>query len=84
MYIAKLEELQAMGEPIVARQREAEARPTAAASLQATAHRYQAAAASNDPKYAHILQDERQKVGCPCRAACSCLGCRPAPATTRR
>ena len=67
MYIAKLEELQAMGEPVVARQREAEARPAAAASLQAVAHRYQAAASSNDAKYAHIPQDERQKVGSPCR-----------------
>ncbi len=62
MYVAKLEELQALGEPILARQREADARPAAAASLQATAHRFQAAAASNDPKYAHIPADERQKV----------------------
>ena len=72
--MAKLEELQALGGPVLARQAEAEARPAAAASLQAAAARYQAAAASADPQYAHIPQDERQKVRPCCGAGWGWLG----------
>ncbi len=52
-----------MGEPLLHRAREAQARPAAAAALTSTANRLIAAATTNDAKHAHIPQDDKDKVG---------------------
>lgn len=65
VYEAKLKELQALGEPLLARAWEAEASPAAAAALQSTANRLIAIASANDAKHAHIPQDDKNKVSWP-------------------
>ncbi|EIE18231.1 heat shock protein 70E [Coccomyxa subellipsoidea C-169] len=69
VYEAKLKELQAMGEPLLHRAREAQARPAAAAALTSTANRLIAAATTNDAKHAHIPQDDKDKVVAEARKA---------------
>ena len=62
--MAKLEELEALGEPVLARAREAGARPGAAAALMRTANRLIQIASASDAKHAHIPQEDKEKV-CP-------------------
>ena len=62
--MAKLKELEALGEPVLARAREAGARPGAAAALMQTANRMIQIASANDAKHAHIPQEDKEKV-CP-------------------
>lgn len=62
VYEAKLKELQAMGEPLLARAREAEAGPAAAAALTSTANRLVSIASASDAKHAHIPQEDKDKV----------------------
>ena len=64
VYEAKLKELQAIGEPLLHRAREAEARPAASSALTSTANRLIAVATANDAKHAHIPQDDKDKVCC--------------------
>lgn len=61
-YVAKLDALKAVGDPIVARYREAEERPKAMAQLRATLNDYISQATSPDDKFAHIADSEKQKV----------------------
>lgn len=61
-YVAKLDALKAVGDPIVARYREAEERPKAMAQLRATLNDYISQATSSDDKFAHIADSEKQKV----------------------
>ncbi|KAJ8581594.1 heat shock protein 70 [Rhizopogon salebrosus TDB-379] len=61
-YVEKLDALKAVGDPIVARFREAEERPKAMAQLRATLNDYASQATSADEKFAHISESEKQKV----------------------
>lgn len=61
VYVAKLDQLRAAGEPIARRALEATARPAAANSLAATVERLKAAATSSDHKLAHIPQAEKDQ-----------------------
>ncbi|KAG1739335.1 heat shock protein 70 family [Suillus lakei] len=61
-YVSKLDALKAVGDPIVARYREAEERPKAMAQLRATLNDYISQATSPDDKFAHIADSEKQKV----------------------
>ncbi|KAG2365390.1 heat shock protein 70 family [Suillus spraguei] len=61
-YVAKLDSLKAVGDPIVARYREGEERPKAMAQLRATLNDYISQATSPDEKFAHIADSEKQKV----------------------
>jgi len=61
-YVEKLDALKAVGDPIVARFREAEERPKAMAQLRATLNDYASQATSSDEKFAHINESEKQKV----------------------
>ncbi len=58
----KLKELEALGEPVLARAREAGARPGAAAALMQTANRLIQIASANDAKHSHIPRDDKEKV----------------------
>lgn len=61
-YVEKLDALKVVGDPIVARFREAEERPKAMAQLRATLNEYASQATSSDEKFAHISDSEKQKV----------------------
>ena len=61
-YIAKLEELRQVGDPVERRGIEFQMRPQAAARLRETAHHYASQASSSDPKLAHIASADKQKV----------------------
>ncbi len=61
-YIAKLEELRQVGDPVERRGIEFQMRPQAAARLRETAHHYASQASSSDPKLAHIAAADKQKV----------------------
>ena len=61
VYVNKLKELEALGEPILARAREAGARPRATAALMTTANRMIQIASVNDAKHAHIPQEDKEK-----------------------
>ncbi|KAF9241759.1 heat shock protein [Melanogaster broomeanus] len=58
-YVGKLDALKAVGDPIVARYREAEERPRAIAELRTTLNEYMSQATSSDDKFAHL--DPRDK-----------------------
>lgn len=58
-YVARLDTLKVVGDPVVARYREAEERPRAIAELRTTLNDYYAQATSTDDKYAHI--DDKDK-----------------------
>ena len=62
VYSQKLEELYRLGSPIEQREKEAQLRPAASQALQHAAQHYNDLATSDDPKYAHIPGDERNKV----------------------
>lgn len=61
VYVNKLKELEALGEPVLARAREAGARPRATAALMTTANRMIQIASANDAKHAHIPQEDKEK-----------------------
>lgn len=61
-YIAKLEELRQVGDPVERRGIEFQMRPQAASRLRETAHHYAQQASSSDPKLAHIASADKQKV----------------------
>lgn len=62
VYSQKLEELLRLGSPVEQREKEAQARPAASQALEAAAQHYISLATSEDPKFAHIPGDERNKV----------------------
>ena len=62
VYAAKLAELQVIGNPIIHRYREAEARPTAARELRETINQLMSQATSSEEKYAHIPEEEKNKI----------------------
>ncbi|KAH7889017.1 heat shock protein 70 family [Phlebopus sp. FC_14] len=61
-YVSKLDALKVVGDPIVARYREAEERPKAISQLRATLNDYLAQATSSDEKFAHIDEKDKQAV----------------------
>lgn len=61
-YVARLEELKAMGDPVVLRHKEAESRGPALANLKKAIEDAHAFVASTDEKYEHISAEDRQKV----------------------
>ena len=71
VYVAKLRELEALGEPIRARAREAEARPAAVGALKQLCNDTIAKAGS--PDVAHIDQDKLDKVVGECQNALNWL-----------
>ncbi|KAG0215956.1 adenyl-nucleotide exchange factor sse1 [Mortierella sp. GBA30] len=62
VYNTKLGELQVVGNPIIQRYREAEARPTAARELRETINQLMAQATSTEEKYAHIPEEEKNSI----------------------
>lgn len=62
VYVAKLEELQKLGRPVEARSHEADARPAAAAALRRMCNEYIGTARGGDARYAHLTQEELDKV----------------------
>ncbi|KAG0364092.1 heat shock protein 70 family [Gamsiella multidivaricata] len=62
VYTAKLAELQVVGNPVIHRYREAEARPAAARELHETINNLMAQATSTEERYAHIPVEEKNKI----------------------
>ena len=63
VYTQKLEELLRLGSPIEQREREAHLRPPAAQALTAAAQHYMGLATDPSPKFSHISQEDKDKVG---------------------
>ena len=63
VYTQKLEELLRLGSPIEQREKEAHLRPPAAQALTAAAQHYIGLATEAGPKYSHISQEDKDKVG---------------------
>lgn len=61
-YVARLEQLKTMGDPVVLRHKEAESRGPALANLKKAIEEAHAFVASTDEKYEHISPEDRQKV----------------------
>lgn len=61
-YVAKLEELQKVGNPIGYRWSEHEGRPKAAAALRESLSFYEQAVLGGDEKYAHVTDEDKTKV----------------------
>ncbi|KIJ18485.1 hypothetical protein PAXINDRAFT_71028, partial [Paxillus involutus ATCC 200175] len=61
-YVAKLDALKVVGDPIVARYREAEERPRAIAELRTTLNDYMSQATSSEERFAHIDEKDKQAV----------------------
>ncbi|CAO3573953.1 unnamed protein product [Mortierella alpina] len=62
VYNAKLSELHVIGNPIIYRYRESEARPNAARELRETINQLMAQATSTEEKYAHIPEEEKNSI----------------------
>jgi len=62
VYIQKLNELQALGNPIVKRKYEYENRYDALVSIRKIIDQYKTIASSEDPQYSHIEKEEKNKV----------------------
>ncbi|KAJ4950775.1 hypothetical protein NE237_027607 [Protea cynaroides] len=62
VYVAKLEELKKLGDPIEERYKESSERGPAIEQLNYCIHSFREAAVSNDPKFDHIDIAEKQKV----------------------
>jgi heat shock protein 4 len=71
VYVAKLKEMEKLGEPIKARQREADMRPAACSSLKQLCSDIMARA--NSPEVSHIPDEELQKVIGECQNALTWL-----------
>jgi heat shock 70kDa protein 4 len=61
-YVARLDALKVLGDPITNRYREAEERPRVVSSLRETMNEYMEKATSTDDRYSHIDEKEKQKV----------------------
>lgn len=61
-YVSRLDALKTLGDPVVARWREHEERPKAAARLRESINHYMGEGTSADEKYAHIDEKDRQSV----------------------
>jgi heat shock protein 4 len=61
-YVARLDALKALGDPIVIRYREAEERPAVIAQLREALNDYMAKATSGDEKYSHIDEKDKQSI----------------------
>ncbi|EPQ29913.1 uncharacterized protein PFL1_02586 [Pseudozyma flocculosa PF-1] len=61
-YVERLAALNKIGQPIQFRQKESEERPKAASQLREALNRYMEMVQSGDEKYAHISDDDKQKV----------------------
>ncbi|KIJ23624.1 hypothetical protein M422DRAFT_39529 [Sphaerobolus stellatus SS14] len=61
-YVAKLDGLRALGDPIMNRWKSSEERPKAAAQLRETINSFLAQAQGNDERYSHIGEQEKQSV----------------------
>ncbi|KAF9227096.1 heat shock protein 70 [Gyrodon lividus] len=61
-YVAKLDALKAVGDPVVARYREAEDRPRAIAELRTSLNDYMSQATSADERFAHIDDKDKHAV----------------------
>ncbi|KAG0048404.1 adenyl-nucleotide exchange factor sse1, partial [Gryganskiella cystojenkinii] len=62
VYAAKLGELQVVGNPIIQRYREFEARPTAARELREAINNLMSQATSSEEKFAHIPEEEKNSI----------------------
>ncbi|KAF8940242.1 heat shock protein 70 family [Dissophora ornata] len=62
VYAAKLAELQVVGNPVILRYRESEARPIAARELRETINNLMAQATSTEEKYSHIPEEEKNSI----------------------
>lgn len=62
VYVAKLNELKAIGDPIVLRKVEAEERPHAIKELKQAILAHRLTATNVDPKYEHISPEDKQKI----------------------
>lgn len=71
VYVAKLEEMKGMGEPIAARAANAAALPAAASSLRGACQGF--LSALNEPRTAHLEEADKQKVSAECAAALAWL-----------
>jgi heat shock protein 4 len=61
-YVARLDTLKALGDPIVFRYRENEERPRVISELRETLNNYMAQATSTEERYAHIDEKEKQSI----------------------
>ncbi len=61
-YTEKLSQLQKHGDPIIFRYSENDARPKAAAQLRESLNLYMSAATSGEERYAHLSDEDKQKV----------------------
>ena len=73
VYVAKLRELQGVGEPIEERYTEDRSRGPASAALRESCNRCKAMAQSAEEKYAHISAEDRSKVEAECDRAMTWL-----------
>ena len=73
VYVAKLEEIKKLGEPIKFRGAEAEKRPKSSESLRRICQEYLNAAQGGDPKYAHLTEEDLNKVVNECNQAIAWL-----------
>jgi heat shock protein 4 len=73
-YVARLDELTAIGNPIKFRQREAEERPRAERQLREMISEYMQKAQGGDPMYAHISEKDIQTAIEKCAAADKWIG----------
>ncbi|KAL4452428.1 hypothetical protein ABPG75_008090 [Micractinium tetrahymenae] len=71
VYVAKLEEMKKLGDPVEARAANAAALPAAADSLRRACQSF--LAALNEPRTAHLEQEDKQKVAAECQAALAWL-----------
>ncbi|EIN11202.1 heat shock protein 70 [Punctularia strigosozonata HHB-11173 SS5] len=62
VYVERLNKLKALGDPVAARYREAEARPSAISALRDTINTYMNQASSGDEKFSHIEEKHKQTV----------------------
>lgn len=61
-YVAKLDALKKIGDPVVARWKESEDRPRAAAALREAINKYMSMAQGGEEKYSHIDEADKNKV----------------------
>jgi len=61
-YVEKLEALQALGEPVARRYKEAEERPKVMSQLRETINAYLSQATSEDERYAHIAAKDKESI----------------------
>ncbi|KAH3732759.1 heat-shock protein 70 [Pelomyxa schiedti] len=62
VFLEKLKQLKAIGDPAERNKQEFEGRPSALSQLEATLSNFSGLAASTDEKYSHITKEERDKV----------------------